>query len=293
MEARTTAAADSVTDLLIRGGRSSRATGRGGLTGGPTAVVITAIEPSLEGPAAAADRVDRCDRDAGPPRRRRRPHPHPRRERRRSPIASSRIRWLPRSAARRRSCRSTTPGRDRRRRPSGRCSTGLTEWRAATDARQRHRLRPLARRSPAMPTTRSTSFRPRSRPASPPPRRSWSSTSACADQRLFDAMRVMGERGGMLQVHCEDPVLLDAAVAAALQRGDTLPRYHATSRPPYVEAVATARALAFARATDSPVHVVHLSSAAALDEVRAREGGRRARHGRDVSALPRADRGAV
>jgi dihydropyrimidinase len=88
------------------------------------------------------------------------------------------------------------------------------------------------------------------------------------DQALFDAMRLMGERGGMLQVHCEDPVLLDAAVAASLQRGDVLPRYHATSRPPYVEAVATARALAFARATDSPVHVVHLSSAAALDEVR-------------------------
>ena len=88
------------------------------------------------------------------------------------------------------------------------------------------------------------------------------------DQALFDAMRLMGERGGMLQVHCEDPVLLDSAVAASLQRGDVLPRYHATSRPPYVEAVATARALAFARATDSPVHVVHLSSAAALDEVR-------------------------
>jgi dihydropyrimidinase len=35
-----------------------------------------------------------------------------------------------------------------------------------------------------------------------------------------------------------------------------------------VEAVATARALAFARASGSPVHVVHLSSAAALDEVR-------------------------
>jgi len=89
-----------------------------------------------------------------------------------------------------------------------------------------------------------------------------------ADQALFDAMRLMGERGGMLQVHCEDPVLLDAAVAASLQRGDVLPRYHATTRPAYVEAVATARALAFARATDSPVHIVHLSSAAALDEVR-------------------------
>ena len=88
------------------------------------------------------------------------------------------------------------------------------------------------------------------------------------DQQLFDAMRLIGERGGMLQVHCEDPVLLDFAVAASLQRGDVLPRYHATSRPPYVEAIATARALAFARATDSPMHVVHLSSAAALDEVR-------------------------
>lgn len=88
------------------------------------------------------------------------------------------------------------------------------------------------------------------------------------DRTLFDAMRVMGRSGGMLQVHCEDPVLLDAGVAAALARGETAPRFHATSRPPYVEAVATARALAFARATGSPVHVVHLSSAAALDEVR-------------------------
>jgi dihydropyrimidinase len=88
------------------------------------------------------------------------------------------------------------------------------------------------------------------------------------DRTLFDALRVMGTSGAMLQVHCEDPVLLDSAIEAALARGETAPRYHATVRPPYVEAVATARALAFARATESPVHIVHLSSAAALDEVR-------------------------
>jgi dihydropyrimidinase len=88
------------------------------------------------------------------------------------------------------------------------------------------------------------------------------------DARLFEAMRVMGRRGGMLQVHCEDPVLLDAAVTAALQRGDVLPRYHATTRPSYVEAVATARAMAFARMAEAPVHIVHLSSAEALEEVR-------------------------
>jgi dihydropyrimidinase len=88
------------------------------------------------------------------------------------------------------------------------------------------------------------------------------------DARLFEAMATMSRHGGMLQVHCEDPVLLDAAVGAALQRGDVLPRYHATTRPSYVEAVATARALAFARMAEAPVHVVHLSSAAALEEVR-------------------------
>lgn len=88
------------------------------------------------------------------------------------------------------------------------------------------------------------------------------------DRALYAAMALMGGRGGMLQVHCEDPVLLDAAVASALARGDIAPRFHATTRPPYVEAVATARALAFARAADAPVHVVHLSSAAALEEVR-------------------------
>jgi dihydropyrimidinase len=91
---------------------------------------------------------------------------------------------------------------------------------------------------------------------------------ALPDRRLLEAMRVMAGHGGMLQVHCEDPVLLEAAVAGALARGETAPRFHASSRPPYVEAVATARALAFARLVEAPVHVVHLSSAAALDEVR-------------------------
>jgi dihydropyrimidinase len=88
------------------------------------------------------------------------------------------------------------------------------------------------------------------------------------DRRLFEAMRTLGARGGMLQVHCEDPVLIDAAVASALARGDTAPRFHASSRSTEAEAVATHPAMAFARAADVPVHVVHLSSRAALAQVR-------------------------
>lgn len=89
------------------------------------------------------------------------------------------------------------------------------------------------------------------------------------DQRLFDAMRTLGSRSGMLQVHCEDPVLIDTAVADALAHGDVAPRFHASTRSTEAEAVATHRAMAFARAADVPVHVVHLSSRAALEQVRA------------------------
>ena len=88
------------------------------------------------------------------------------------------------------------------------------------------------------------------------------------ERRIYDAMRVIGARGGMLQVHCEDPVLIDTAVADALARGDTAPQFHAATRSTEAEAVATHRVMAFARAADVPVHVVHLSSAAALRHVR-------------------------
>jgi dihydropyrimidinase len=88
------------------------------------------------------------------------------------------------------------------------------------------------------------------------------------DARLYEAIRTMGTHGGMLEVHCEDPVIIDAAVASALERGNTLPRYHAETRPSYAEGIATARAIGFARLADAPLHVVHLSSGDALRFVR-------------------------
>jgi dihydropyrimidinase len=89
------------------------------------------------------------------------------------------------------------------------------------------------------------------------------------DERLFAALRTLGQAGGMLQIHCEDPVLIGAAVADTLLRGNTAPRYHATSRPPIAEEIATARAMAFAEYAGAPVYIVHLSSRGALAAVRA------------------------
>jgi dihydropyrimidinase len=88
------------------------------------------------------------------------------------------------------------------------------------------------------------------------------------ERALLEAMQTLGAAGGMLQVHCEDPLLIDSAIADALQRGNTAARYHAATRSPRAEAVGTDRAMGFARLAEAPVYVVHLSSAAALGQVR-------------------------
>jgi len=88
------------------------------------------------------------------------------------------------------------------------------------------------------------------------------------DGAILACLEAAGRHGGMLQVHCENKAILDALTARHLAAGETGPRFHATSRPPYVEAEATQRAVALARAARAPLYVVHLSSADALAEVR-------------------------
>lgn len=88
------------------------------------------------------------------------------------------------------------------------------------------------------------------------------------DATLLRALATAGERGGMLEVHCENRTILEELTARHLAAGETAPRYHASSRPPYVEAEATERAIALAHAADAPVYVVHLSSRDALEAVR-------------------------
>jgi dihydropyrimidinase len=82
------------------------------------------------------------------------------------------------------------------------------------------------------------------------------------------AMRLAAEAGMPTLIHCEDAALLDDAMAHLIANGQTAPRYYPLSRPATVEAAATARAVAFAEQTGVPAYIVHLSSEAALNEVR-------------------------
>ena len=269
---RLTRRPHALTDLAHprRDRRHRRRLAAGADVGSSTADASMAVEPDLASSAprrGSAGRGHRCDRAAGAPRRGRRPHPHAGRDRRR---ARPLLPGLGRGGVRRDDDvprRSTTRARARRRPPSARSWPGSREWRAATEADSAIDYG-LSLAISGRWTTRRRAAGDGRRRRRRPRRRSWSSTSGSPTERLFEAMRVMGERGGMLQVHCEDPVLIDAAVADALARGDIGPRFHATTRPTEAEAVATAPRDGLRPRGDAPVHVVHLSSAAALDDVR-------------------------
>ncbi len=87
------------------------------------------------------------------------------------------------------------------------------------------------------------------------------------DEQLEAAMRVASQHGGMLQVHCEDPQIIEPLVAEALAAGHHASRHHASTRPARAEAAATRKAIEMARRVSAPLYIVHLSCEEALDAV--------------------------
>jgi dihydropyrimidinase len=94
------------------------------------------------------------------------------------------------------------------------------------------------------------------------------------DATIYKAMGVAGENGGLICMHAENGVVIDAIVKRAIAEGRTAPKYHALTRPTKAEAEGVHRAIALAEIANAPVYIVHLSSSDALDEVtRARDNG--------------------
>jgi dihydropyrimidinase len=92
---------------------------------------------------------------------------------------------------------------------------------------------------------------------------------ALPDEQIEALLRLAARHGGMLQLHCEEPAIIEPLIADALARGDTGPRQHAHTRPPRAEAAAVEKAIGWARRAEAPLYIVHLSSAAALEHVAA------------------------
>jgi dihydropyrimidinase len=87
------------------------------------------------------------------------------------------------------------------------------------------------------------------------------------DDLFMRVLEESKEHGGLVQVHAENGWIIDRMVAEALGRGDTAPIWHARTRPEWVEAEATGRAVRFAEQADAPVFIVHVSCTSAAQEI--------------------------
>lgn len=92
------------------------------------------------------------------------------------------------------------------------------------------------------------------------------------DASIFRALLRTKENGAMVCMHAENGHVIDILVQQALKKGQTEPKHHALSRPVTAEAEATRRSIALAEMAGAALYIVHLSAAAALEEVRRARG---------------------
>lgn len=89
------------------------------------------------------------------------------------------------------------------------------------------------------------------------------------DEDFYKVLRAAKEDGIVIAVHCENHGVVTFLRDYYVKNGCTEAKYHPLSRPAAAEAEAVNRVLRLAEmAGEAPVYIVHLSSAAGLEEVR-------------------------
>jgi dihydropyrimidinase len=97
------------------------------------------------------------------------------------------------------------------------------------------------------------------------------------EARMRDFLKLFAtaaRSNGLMTIHAEDENIISFCTQRLIDEGKTGTQYFPDSRPPISEAAAVSRALKMAEVTGAPLYFVHLSSRAALDEIRrARDAG--------------------
>ena len=88
------------------------------------------------------------------------------------------------------------------------------------------------------------------------------------DGTLYRTFRQAGENRTRICMHAENGIVIDEIIKAAVKDGKVEPKWHALTRPTRMEAEGVYRAIAIAEVANVPLHIVHLSSADALEEVK-------------------------
>jgi dihydropyrimidinase len=89
------------------------------------------------------------------------------------------------------------------------------------------------------------------------------------DETLYRSLLRAKEIGGLISVHAENGDVLNYLINKHVAEGKKEPIWHALSHPPEAEAEATHRAVVLAGMTGAPLYVVHMSSADALEALKA------------------------
>lgn len=96
------------------------------------------------------------------------------------------------------------------------------------------------------------------------------------DAQIYEILKAVAREGGIIGVHCENGDLVNELIKEQKAMGNLSPKAHPLSRPDEVEAEAIGRLLTIAKFADTPVNIVHLSTAKGYELVkRARKEGQK------------------
>ena len=88
-----------------------------------------------------------------------------------------------------------------------------------------------------------------------------------SDAELLQTMKKAKELGALVNTHCENAELVAYLQDKLFAEGKIDPKYHALSRPSYVEGYGTHTVITFAEATGCPVYIVHVTCQEAISEI--------------------------
>jgi dihydropyrimidinase len=88
------------------------------------------------------------------------------------------------------------------------------------------------------------------------------------DTGLFRTLQKARDCGILTMVHCENGDAIDVLIQQARDNGQLEPKYHARTRPAWLETEATLRSIALAAVADAPLYVVHMTCEGSVDQLR-------------------------
>ena len=90
----------------------------------------------------------------------------------------------------------------------------------------------------------------------------------CADDYICQAMELVAQGGGLMQLHCESGNIIEYLENKLIAEGHTHPTDFPTACPDWAEEEAINRAINMGTATGCPTYVVHLSTQLGLERIK-------------------------